>query len=507
MFAIAYLSLWLIQDQIRRVKCGEEKPECKKCSSTGRKCDDYVPQGEKALVSKKLPIRTEADSIPTSLCTSFSENPQESQIFDFLRHESAPKFAGNFASTFWDSTVFAVALTEPAVKHALVAVGALHMLYYRKDVFSQIGYYSEPAYTLALQQYNKAIKSLNKSLTDDGGNQQRVVLFTCVLFIFFEVIRGNEPAALVHFENGVNILQQSLGCESRGAVHITGPAGSTTDRVLWRIFTRIDLQATSYILRRISPIVVTPQPRPFFGNISEARSDLDDILGAMYSFDRNFARRYRYGSPEAIPSSVIFERRTLLSYLATWLQTLNILLQNRFSSVPFKDICGAIILKMEHQVAHISLNTCLLPHEGFTYDAFIPAFEQVVSLAESLQMAIPSRPADQPHFTIETSLIPSLFMVACKCREPVIRRRATKLLQSAGREGVWNGPIEAAVARKVIEIEEAEMVDGKIPETALVHITRVEANRREKEARVECRRAKNAEFTEWETLINIVRWE
>ncbi|KAL9120455.1 MAG: hypothetical protein Q9187_002993, partial [Circinaria calcarea] len=121
-------------------------------------------------------------------------------------------------------------------------------------------------------------------------------------------------------------------------------------------------------------------------------------------------------------------------------------------------------LKMEHQVAHISLSTCLLPQEGFTYDAFHTAFEQVVSLAESLQKTIPSRPADQPQFTMETSLIPSLTMVARKCREPIIRRRATRLLQSAGREGVWNGPIAALVAEKIIEIEEAEIVDERVIE-------------------------------------------
>ena len=392
------------------------------------------------------------------------------------------------------------------MKHALVALGSLHELYYRKDIFGKVDCCGEPAYVLALQQYNKAIESLNHSLIDDGSNQQHVVLFTCVLFLCFEVLRGNESAALVHLENGLNILQRSLGSTVPGAVYTASLARSTTDEALWRMFTRMDLQASSYMGLRISTFVMSPKPRPFFGNISEARSDLDNILGAVYSFNRDFARGYRYGSPAAIPSSVTLERQTLLSHLATWLQNLNVLLSNGAANLPFKDICGAIVLKLEHQIAHIGLNTCLLPQEGFPYNAFHAAFEQVVSLAECLQTTTPSYPAKQSPFTFEVGVIPPLFMVASKCRDPVIRRRATAILRKAGREGVWSGPIAAVVADKIMEIEEAKMVDGKIPETALVHRTTIDPNLEKREVQVECYRARNAEFTEWETMRDIIRW-
>ena len=402
--------------------------------------------------------------------------------------------------------MFAVALTEPAVKHALVALGSLHKLYYRKDIFGSVDCCGEPAYVFALQQYNKAIKSLNHSLIDDGGNQRHVVLFTCVLFLCFEVLRGNESSALVHLENGLQILQQSLEPAAPRALYITNPARGATDEALWRMFTRIDLQASSYMGTRLPLFVINPQPRPFFGNISEARSDLDSILGAAYSFNRDSARQYRYGSPAAIPSLVTLERQTLLSHLTTWLQNLNVLLNNGASNVPFKDICGAIVLKLEHQVAHILLNTCLLPQEGFPYDAFHTTFEQVVSLAGCLQMTTASCPAEQSRFTFEIGVIPPLFMAASKCRDPVIRRRAVTLMRNAGREGVWSGPIAARVAERIMEIEEAEMVDGKISEIALVHRTTIDPNLEKREVRIVCSRAKNAEFSEWETLTDTVRW-
>ena len=61
----------------------------------------------------------------------------------------------------------------------------------------------------------------------------------------------------------------------------------------------------------------------------------------------------------------------------------------------------------------------------------------------------------QPKFSQDVNIVPPLYAVAHRCRDPVIRRRAVALLYAAPRqEGVWDSILTARVAENVISIEE-----------------------------------------------------
>lgn len=59
-----------------------------------------------------------------------------------------------------------------------------------------------------------------------------------------------------------------------------------------------------------------------------------------------------------------------------------------------------------------------------------------------------------------------MYMVAVKCRHPTTKRRAIALLQSqVRREGLWDSNVAAAVATRVMEIEEQSLggvLDGSV---------------------------------------------
>ncbi|RMD40854.1 hypothetical protein DV735_g4285, partial [Chaetothyriales sp. CBS 134920] len=57
-------------------------------------------------------------------------------------------------------------------------------------------------------------------------------------------------------------------------------------------------------------------------------------------------------------------------------------------------------------------------------------------------------------FTPSPGVIQPLFFLAQKCRHPLFRRRAIALLRGAGIEGPFNGSTEAAIAQRIVEIEE-----------------------------------------------------
>lgn len=68
----------------------------------------------------------------------------------------------------------------------------------------------------------------------------------------------------------------------------------------------------------------------------------------------------------------------------------------------------------------------------------------------------------EPTFTLDIGIVAPLFDVACRCRDPGIRRRAVHVLTVSDRqEGIYSSALAAIIARGVIEVEE-EGLDVKV---------------------------------------------
>lgn len=66
-----------------------------------------------------------------------------------------------------------------------------------------------------------------------------------------------------------------------------------------------------------------------------------------------------------------------------------------------------------------------------------------------------------PLFHTGLGILPILFSTITKCRDPTIRSRALRLMQSRHvQEGLWNSTLTAKVARRVIELEEAQLASS-----------------------------------------------
>ena len=428
----------------------------------------------------------------------FSNDPEERRVFDFFRNESGPSFAGYFSVPFWDSVILNIAQTEPAVKHALVALGSLHESYYRNEAREDC--LQGTCYILALQQYNRAITSLTSNLPNYGSNRDLLVLSMCMLFLCFEVLQGNPEGAVIHLESGLGILQKSVNPTS------SLPMNKDLE-ALWRLFARCDLQACSYVGARKPLLHYGPGIRSFFGSITEARHTLDQILGAEYYFLRTFAIDYRYRPIEEIPSSIYLQRQDLLALLTEWRQKLDILLSNRTSTMTSRELCAAIVLQIHHQINFIRLSTSLIPQEAFPHNAFQLEYSRIISLAESIIAAFTSFQSGQiPQMSIDMGIIQPLYLTACKCRDLSLRRRAVALIRSAGREGIWNGQIAAIAAERVIAVEESGAIDGRIPERACVHRTLIDIFHCKREVWIKHSLAASDDYTEWNYVTETANW-
>lgn len=91
------------------------------------------------------------------------------------------QLAGFFGSDFWERLVLQAAHNEPAVRHAVVAIGSRHELAMYQTAKKGV------EGTFALGEYNLAIKHLLNPPHSGGPRGVDVYLMMSILFACFEV--------------------------------------------------------------------------------------------------------------------------------------------------------------------------------------------------------------------------------------------------------------------------------------------------------------------------------
>ena len=90
----------------------------------------------------------------------WSNNQQEQHSVEFFINHSSSQLAGYFDSPFWQRIVLQAGQHEPSVRHAIVAIGALHEKLLTGTV--NLGQSHDRRTQFALEQCNKSIQHLVK---------------------------------------------------------------------------------------------------------------------------------------------------------------------------------------------------------------------------------------------------------------------------------------------------------------------------------------------------------
>jgi hypothetical protein len=151
---ILYIFLINSSKQIRRVKCGEEKPSCKRCTSTGRTCDGYIEQIPRNQIKKSR--SPEINSCPGLTnyipCSDIPGDAKERHSFYYFRTKTVGDITGIFASEFWNRLVLTVSHSEPTVRHALLALSSIHESYELRRLQDSLNLVQRNEF--AMQQYS-----------------------------------------------------------------------------------------------------------------------------------------------------------------------------------------------------------------------------------------------------------------------------------------------------------------------------------------------------------------
>ncbi|KAB8289496.1 hypothetical protein EYC80_010657 [Monilinia laxa] len=117
---------------------------------------------------------------------------------------------------------------------------------------------------------------------------------------------------------------------------------------------------------------------------------------------------------------------------------------------------AAIVLITHLKATAITLSAVTSTSE-MVYDSFMNDFRYIVGAAELLVTRSEVTPSaiNSSRFSFDIGIVPPLHVVATKCREPNMRRKAVDLLfRSPRQEGMWDGVLSARIGRWIISCEE-----------------------------------------------------
>jgi len=218
-----------------------------------------------------------------------------------------------------------------------------------------------------------------------------------------------------------------------------------------------------------------------FHSIVEARDSIVHMMNI--SIRLIHSTKFRRYSNEITLDDII-QHNEIVSCLSAWKPTLDRFLATAPPSTHLQE--AATTLEIQRIATLSWLNRSLVPEESAA-DADMPLYEQAVRLAESLRISPDHQNQTNPQtsktpppstFLFDMEIVSPLYLVAIKCRHPLIRRRAIAVLRhTVRREGLWDSVKAAAVAERVMEIEEKDLkvldgsvLPGEVARVANVHI-------------------------------------
>jgi hypothetical protein len=422
--------------------------------------------------------------------------PKERRAFEFFRACTAPELCGYFHDEFWERNILQASFSHPTLRHAIVALGALHESY-KAALQTGAKLVDCPDY-FAMRQHTKALSNLSKSLSA-GSQQTNVALMSCIVFSCFDSLTGEIDSAIMHIRSGLGILRNAAFDDVNSYS---------------RIFTRLGLQATFFLdsgkeeckldlweLAAGDPCTDLHK----FTSVYEARHSFNSIIGSILYFLSSFPMpkpaeaeqnpdseevwsdellrlykdhekliRYRKNSliftipGMSMPGSenskdalqlyaksrmewTISHHHDFLKKLQDWSRKLDAFLLDLNLNLPSRDLQAAALLKVHWLVCTMMIEGTLSPSK-FSSSDFNAKFRKIVALCRSLVAAEKETKASQ--FSMEYGIISPLYFTGVNCRDPDVRRQVLEVLSIPRRECMWDSRVVAFIIERIIALEE-----------------------------------------------------
>jgi hypothetical protein len=438
------------RDRKRKLKCDEGKPRCRRCIGSGRACEGY-----RHLLGKhnnnQLPEEGLLLAGPTP---PLFASAAERRSFSYFHSHACRLLAGPFHASFWRREVLQAAIHYPAVRHLVIALGAA----YEGFEGGGCGVQGQEE-QFALRQCNHAIRLL--AAQTPSAEATCCVLTASLLFVYLASVRGHFAEAFQHVRSAVKVLQGfEEGERVKGAVYPV-PV-SRLRSLLASVYGQLRAMVNDTFLDTGSRDILVSECKPavLFTSVQDAHSYVEGLfhnsLAFLQASDGPGARQ----DPERIDAAVA-RHRELCQALESSENALAVLgqrLRETDSDTGAQDQEGLVILRVYHMLLSIWLRIDVFrPGERESaYDDAEGLLGEMLRLCESV-VERPGHQADESPRSCSSGLgcVLPLHVVAARCRNPQVRRRAVQLLLGCSRrEGLWDAQLTGKVASQTIEVEE-----------------------------------------------------
>jgi hypothetical protein len=201
-------------------------------------------------------------------------------------------------------------------------------------------------------------------------------------------------------------------------------------------------------------ISTTPVVPPRFKTVNHAREVLNSIVAFMYRLFKPIpgGERYRTLPYKPLPPTIHQQVDHIQTLLKQWSPTFDSLLRNITPKASL-NITSIKVLQIQHLTITIHICT-LFYRDQLAFDAFTSDFAHVINLATFVVETLPINNNYSPVISFDVGIIQPLYFTACRCRHPILRRKAISLLIRSGIEGIYNGAAMAAAASWAVRYEE-----------------------------------------------------
>jgi hypothetical protein len=457
----------LIMNRIRRVKCDETKPSCNRCTSTGRKCDGYSrsPSPQDAA-SNSVGLRTPSPHVSPINYRFIPEEELES--LQFFQINTAQALAGCFDSQFWHRDIRLYADTHPSIHHGIIALGALHKRLVT-GISSTVGDdISDSQILFASKHLSKSLELVAKGAKNGSQEDRITTMIAAVLFICFSSMQGYQPQAIMHLRGGLKLIKETaLISQNRKEPIAPLPVSFGT---LQTLFTSLDVQARGLLNDEMLATWET-RPRPEalnppteFQSLNEARIFFEGTSNHILSFLQNL--EIHPPTPDTMPF-ILAEHQFHGQSLAAGNAALGKFLEHQApapDSQERKSIAALNVFRYTATLFHDMFEW--QPEFGeMAWDRCEPRARRIIYFCCQLMDLDPdvcpgpdTSSAPRPLVSFGLGVLLPLFLIAIRCRDPILRRKAIRLLHHPRREGIWESSAAARIASECMMIEENEVM-------------------------------------------------
>ena len=446
------------------------------------------------------------------------QDQNEHRYFNVFSGKTAYHLGGFYDGVLWKRIVLQAAELDPSIRHCVMAIGALDMTTskmaetktflgqrqtcIRKGALNvaegKPGITAEEHNLFALKSYSRAVKEMREAALKEK-HDLRTKLLASILIICFETYHGYYDSAARQVRTSVKLLEEA---EKKKKSY--GMTQEPIEDELVRVFDRLDVQLMSHTdqflldehkeLKNYGEEVIENMPAEF-ATISDARRYFNMIVRRVAHFGCMFWKLDQDSQSSQKPSLSHFDlgaRRASEDMLAEygkymkeserWMAAFLPLFQRTkvLASSAAKESLAPLTLRMHFLAMHVTLMH-LLDTEEVVYDNNIDDFVEMVALGKSLLQD------SDWIFTFDLQSVLPLDIVAKKCRDPLLRREAIRLLVSRPRrEGIWDSLLAAKICTWIVQIEEEGLVDGFVPEQWRARQIGVKLNLENQKADVWC---------------------